>query len=93
MSAIDFRPLVPTLFELAEGPVYDDRRDALWFCDIVGRKLHKVSLETSELTKWDFPSEVCSLGLCETGRIVIALRDQVGMFDADNGKFEVIASI
>ena len=93
MNAIDFRPLVGTLFDLGESPVYDDRRDALWFCNIVGRSLHRICLQTAQLTSWDFASEVCSLGLAETGRLVIALRDQVGMFDTDTGNFEVIASI
>lgn len=93
MTTIDFRPLVDTLFELGEGPVYDDRRDALWFCNIVGRTLNKISLKSAQLTHWDFASEVCSLGLAETGRLVVALRDRVGMFDPDNGKFDVIASI
>lgn len=93
MSAFNFRPLIPTLFELAESPVYDARRDALWFCDVVACSLHKVTLERLEQTSWDFPSEVCSLGLCETGRIVIALRDQVGIFDPDNGALEIIARI
>jgi sugar lactone lactonase YvrE len=93
MNAIEFKPLIDTLFLAGEGPTYDDRRDALWFCDIVGRTLNKIALDTLELKKWDFPSEVCSLGLAESGRVVVALRDEVGLFDPDDGAFHRIAAI
>jgi sugar lactone lactonase YvrE len=93
MDAIEFKPLVDALFLAGEGPTYDDRREALWFCDIVGRALNRVSLNSLELEKWDFPSEVCSLGLAESGKVVVALRDEVGLFDPDNGDFHRIAAI
>lgn len=90
---IDFRPLIDARFQLGESPVYDDRRAALWFCDIVNRALHRVMLGSLELATWTFPSEACSIGLAESGRIVIALRDEVGIFDPDNGNYERIAQI
>jgi len=90
---IDFKPLIETRFQLGESPVYDDRRAALWFCDIVNRALHRVTLASLELATWTFPSEACSIGLTESGRIVIALRDEVGIFDPDNGGYERIAQI
>lgn len=90
---LDFKPLVDTRFQLGEGPTYDDRRSALWFCDIVNRALHRVVLATLELGIWTFPSEVCSFGLAESGRLVVALRDEVGMFDPDSGDFQRLAQI
>lgn len=93
MSGIEFNPLIETLFEVGESPVYDDRRDALWFCDIVGRSLNQVSMTSRKLEKWDFPSEVCSLGLAESGRLVIALRDEIVIFDPETGEQQTIASI
>lgn len=90
---IDFKPLIDARFQLGEGPVYDDRRVALWFCDIVGRALHRISLGSLELGSWTFPSEVCSIGLAESGRLVVAFRDEVGMFDPDTGDFQRIAKI
>jgi sugar lactone lactonase YvrE len=90
---IAFKPLLDVRFQLGESPVYDDRRAALWFCDIVGCALHMVALEGLELKTWTFPSEVCSLGLAESGRLVVALRDEVGLFEPDGGGFEGIARI
>lgn len=93
MTTIELEPLIDTRFQLAEGPAYDDRRNALWFCNIVGRALHRVSLANMERAHWDFPSEVCSFGLAESGRLVVALRDKVGLFDPDSGSFDEIAHI
>lgn len=90
---LEFRPLIDARFQLAEGPTYDDRRSALWFCDIVRCTLHRVELATIELRTWTLPSEVCSFGLAESGRLVVALRDEIGMFDPDSGDFERIAHI
>jgi len=87
-----FEPLIDARFQLGESPVYDDRRDALWFCDIVGRALHRVSLGSLELATWSFPSEVCSLGIAESGKLVVALKDEVGLFDPDTGDFLQLAS-
>jgi len=90
---MEFKPLIETRFALGESPTYDDRRDALWFCDIVGRSVHKVSLDSLKLDRWVFPSEVCSLGLAESGRLVVALRDKVVLFDPDSGGSETIARV
>lgn len=89
----DFKPLNDISCELGEGPIYDAERDALWYCDIDGRQLHKVDLGTGATQSWSFPSEVGSIGICESGRIVMALRDQVGIFDPDTEAFEELARI
>jgi len=90
---IDFKPLIDARFQLGESPVYDERRGALWFCDIVGRALHRVALGSLELGTWTFPSEVCSLGIAESGRLVVALSDEVGLFEPDTGDFQRLARI
>lgn len=93
MPTIDFKPLVDTRFQLGEGPVYDEDRDALWFCDIVARTLNRILLSSKQLESWDFPSEVCSLGLAQSGKLVIALRKDVVIFDPDQAKSVTIATI
>ena len=93
MTAIEFKPLVDTLFLAGESPVYDERRDALWLCDIVRRELHRIALASLEAQKWDFPSEVCSLGIAESGKLILALRKEVGLFDPDSGDYRTLAGI
>jgi sugar lactone lactonase YvrE len=89
----DFKALNDIICELGEGPIYDARRDALWYCDILGCKLYKADLGSGVTQSWSFPSEVGSIGVCESGRIVMALRDQVGIFDPGTEAFDELARI
>jgi sugar lactone lactonase YvrE len=90
---MQFAPINDVRCELGEGPVYDRRRNALWYCDIVGRRLLIYSLATRTTRDWTFPSEVGSIGVARSGRLVIALRHVVGLFDPDADRFEEIAHI
>jgi sugar lactone lactonase YvrE len=90
---IDFKRLNDVRCELGEGPVYDDRNHALYQCDIVGKAVHRFDLATGDAKRWSFPSEVGSIGLSQTGRVVVALRHAVGLFDAGDESFEEIVAI
>ena len=90
---LDFKPLDDTRCSLGEGPVYDDRREALIWCDIVERAVHAYFFNEARTQTWTFRSEVGSLGLAESGRLVVALRSEVGLFDPESGVFERIAEI
>src|SRR5262245_29852434 len=89
----DFKPVNDLHCALGESPVYDDRRQVLWYCDILGRLLIAYSLTDKTTRQWSFDSDVGSLGLARSGRIVIALRHEVGLFDPDSGAFTRIAEI
>ncbi len=91
---LEFKPLKESIrCELGECPVYDDREDALLFEDIVNRTIHSVDIKTGAARKWTFPSEVGSFGLAESGRLVVALRHSVGLFDRESGRYDEIAAI
>jgi len=90
---LEFKPLDNTRCTLGEGPVFDDRRDVLWWCDIVGRSIHAFFLHEGRTQTFEFESEVGSLGIAETGRLVVALRHEVGLFDPESGIFQRIAEI
>jgi sugar lactone lactonase YvrE len=90
---LEFKPLNDTRCTLGEGPVFDDRRDALWWCDIAERRVHAFRFHESRTETYRFDSEVGSIGIAETGRLVVALRNEVGLFDPESGIFERIAEI
>jgi sugar lactone lactonase YvrE len=92
-TVLDFKPLNDTRCELGEGPVYDDRRDALWYCDIARKTILCCDLASGKTRSWVLASEVGSMGLADSGKLVVALRDEIGMFDPDEGSFDRIASI
>jgi sugar lactone lactonase YvrE len=93
MSLVSFEPLLGQLYELGESPVYDDRHDALWFCDILKGGIHRVSLADRSTKSWTLEAPVGSIGLAESGRLVVALRHAVVLFDPESGRQERLAEI
>jgi sugar lactone lactonase YvrE len=90
---LEFKTLNDVVCDLGESPVYDDRRQALWYCDIVRRLLIRYSLSDETTRSWSFATDVGSLGLARSGRVVVALRHEVGLFDPDSGDWRRIAEI
>jgi sugar lactone lactonase YvrE len=70
---------------VAESPVWDAANRRLLFCDINGKRINALSVDTDARQSWDFPEVVGSFGLCESGRLVVALRHRVVLFDTVSG--------
>ncbi len=70
---------------VAESPVYDDRRNCLFFVDIGRSAVYRADLSGGNRVAWIFENGACSLGLARSGRLVVAGRDRVVLFDPDSG--------
>jgi sugar lactone lactonase YvrE len=70
---------------VAESPVWDAAARRLLFCDINGKRINALSIDTGERKTWDFPEVVGSFGLCRSGRLVVAQRHHVVLFDPKIG--------
>ena len=79
--ALNFTCFADIRCRVGESPLYDERTSRLYFVDILSRLLYCRDPESVDLRTWSFESEVCSLGLTASGRLVVALRDSVVMFD------------
>jgi sugar lactone lactonase YvrE len=91
---LDLKPLDPTIrCGVGESPVYDDRENALLFEDIVNRTIHSIALAGGVHRQWHFPSEVGAFGLTGQGRLIVALRHEVGLFDRGTGTFERLCTV
>lgn len=44
---------------LGEGPIYDQRDRSLYFVDIKGQRLHRISLSSGTKNTWDMPEPIC----------------------------------
>ena len=93
MAEIEFAPLTPALHRLGEGPCWDEREGRLLYCDILDGRIHSVATDGSDARSWQLPDIVCSLGIAESGRLVVALRDRVVLFDRETGAIETLGSI
>ena len=89
---MDFTRIEGLQGELLESPVWDERRNTLFLCDIEGGRIFEVSLGAGVQRQWAMGDKVASLGLCESGRLVVALSRQVILFDPDSGARELLWS-
>jgi sugar lactone lactonase YvrE len=70
---------------VAESPVWDAAARRVLFCDINGKRINALSIDSGERETWDFPEVVGSFGLCRSGRLVVAQRHHVVVFDPKTG--------
>ncbi len=77
----DFELVWDSRCGVAESPVWDASSRCLLFCDIPGKRINALSVDDGARTWWGFPEVVGSFGLCLSGRLVVALRHRVVLFD------------
>lgn len=73
-----------------EGPLWSAEEQALYFIDIRGPALFRLSLNSGKLDRWVMPSTIGGFGLCRDGRLIVALREGVHYFDPEVEQFEFI---
>jgi sugar lactone lactonase YvrE len=81
----DFELVLDSRCGVAESPVWDAMGRRLLFCDIPGKRINALSVDTGARESWDFPEVVGSFGLCRSGRLVVAQRHHVVLFDPKSG--------
>lgn len=80
-------------YPVGECPTWDDRTQRLLWTSITEGTIHALDPATSRRERWTFDSVVGSFGLCDSGRLVVALKDSVVLFDPATGKVEPLARI
>ncbi len=78
---------------LGESPLWDERRQALYWIDSKRCLVHCLSPATGERRQWALPSEIGSLALCESGRLLVALEHDIGFLDVGTGAFARLAGV
>jgi sugar lactone lactonase YvrE len=78
---------------VGEGPVWDDRRSCLWWTDIQSHVIFSLSWPDRTLATYPMPRRVGSLGLCESGRLILAFEDGVALHEPGTERFAHIAAI
>jgi len=74
-----------------ESCTWDARRRRVLFTDIPNRVIHAYAVDTGEHRTWALPDIVPSFGVCRSGRLVVALRDRIVLFDPDSGEVTPLA--
>lgn len=81
----DFRVASDLRHQVGECPTWDDRNGRLLWTSIIDGQIHALTLATGEKRVWQFDGTVGSFGLCRSGRLVVALKSELVLFDPDNG--------
>jgi sugar lactone lactonase YvrE len=74
--------------ELGESPVWDAAREAIWFVDVHAPAVHRLAVATDRLDSWPMPERCGSIGLCENGQILVALKRALHLLDPETARLE-----
>ena len=81
---MEFRVLAALGSRVGESPVWDDRRGALFVCDVLAPAIHLITLDGTIHDTWRFDRPVGSIGLTASGRLIVALGRDLAVFDPDS---------
>ena len=70
---------------VGEGPVWDVAEQALYFVDLLGRRLWRHEPAAGSMDHWDMPGMIGSMALREGGGALVALEDGFHTVDLSTG--------
>ncbi len=76
---------------LGESPMWHPREQALYYCDIPGRRLNRFEPSGAGLTHWQFDTHPASLAARLDGTLIVAMRDGLWRFDPRDGSRVLLA--
>lgn len=77
---------------LGESPVWDESRNSLWFIDGFRPSLHCLDVGSNTVTDWEFPQQIGSMGLVDTGGCVMATGADIILFDPSTSTRTTLSS-
>jgi L-arabinonolactonase len=76
---------------LGEVPLWDVAEQSLYWVDIEGKKLQRLTPATGEVRVWHMPERICSFALRENGGLVVAFACGLAFYDLNSDKIDWIA--
>lgn len=83
----------PLAAQLAEGPLWSAREQAVWFVDVKGRRIHRYHEPTGEQRSWNAPEEIGFIAPLAGGGFIAGLKSGLHRFDPRTGSFDLITLI
>ena len=77
---------------VGEGPVWDVAEQALYFIDILGKKVLRFHPASGETRNWDVPDIIGSMAIRAGGGAIVALAHGVHTLDFETGTCTMLAS-
>ena len=79
MNGVRLLKTLPVANALGEGVLWDDRGQAFYWTDILGRKLYRYQPDNDRLEQWDTPQRLCSFGFVEGEDITLIAAFECGI--------------
>jgi sugar lactone lactonase YvrE len=76
---------------LGEVPVWDVAEQALYWVDIEGKLLQRLTPATGKVERWQMPERIACFALREKGGMIVAFASGIAFYDLDTGGIEWIA--
>jgi sugar lactone lactonase YvrE len=76
---------------VGEGPVWDVAEQALYYIDILEKKVLRWHPESGEHREWDVSDMIGSLAVREGGNVIVALVDGIHTLDLESGEVTPLA--
>ena len=77
--------------KLGEVPLWDVEEQALYWVDIEGRLLQRLTPATGTVERWGMPERIASFALREKGGLVVAFASGLAFYDLGTGQIDWIA--
>ena len=78
---------------LGESPIWSESENAIYWVDIIGKKLHRTMLESRTTLTWKLPSCPGMVALRNKGGLVIALEDGLYTFQPGSGELQLLVAV
>jgi sugar lactone lactonase YvrE len=75
---------------LGESPTWSARENALYWVDILAARIHCWKPENGAHRTWQLPAVVGSIGLRESGGLVLAMKSGFHLFDLETGALDFL---
>lgn len=79
--------------ELGESPLWDPVRSVLWWVDITAGDIHTYDPASGSERHWRTGRIVAAVARADDGRLLVALQDGIGSFDASTGAIELLVPV
>lgn len=76
---------------LGEVPVWDVAEQALYWVDIEGKLLQRLTPATGTVDRWKMPERIACFALRENGGLIVAFASGIAFYDLDTGAIDWIA--
>ena len=83
----------PVNAELAEGPLWQAAENAVYFVDIKGRNIHRLSIATGLQQTWPAPAQPGFVAPLGDDSFVCGLPDGLYRFEAGSGQFSILKEV